>query len=156
MSDGCTNTLRVLVVDDEIAIAESLAQILRLRGYNTHCAYSGESAIEALQAFEPQVLLADVVMTGMNGVELANRITRHRPDCRVVLFSGQAELSHTLADAHPAPHGYILYPKPVHPEVLLAMLEPEIAAQNPAYIPAKPPQSEIAQPLAIDRSTGSE
>lgn len=160
MPYGCKNPLRVLVVDDEVAIAESLAHILCLRGHNAQCAYSAESAIEIVPTFEPQVLVADVFMGGMNGIELANLIIGRNPACRVILFSGQAEHSRAMADLHPSPHGYKIHPKPLHPEVLLAMLESEAeaaqGAQSAAQIPAKPPQPEAPEPLEIDRSNVSE
>ena len=117
------NPLRVLVVDDEVSITDSLKEILRLRGHQAHAAYNGRSALESLSASTPQVLIADVFMDGMNGVELANHVADRIPGCRIILFSGQADMIHTLAQSDLKSHRYTLYTKPIHPEVLLKLVE---------------------------------
>ena len=79
----------ILVVDDESAIADTIAKILTLSGYAATAAYDGNSALEAALLSPPELLITDVVLPGMNGVELAITIKRVYPDCKILLFSGR-------------------------------------------------------------------
>jgi CheY-like chemotaxis protein len=90
----------VLVVDDESAIADTLAQILTL-------------------LMPPELLITDVMLPGMSGIELAITMRRIFPDCRVLLFSGQAATSDLLTSAKRAGHDFTLLSKPVYPTDLL-------------------------------------
>jgi DNA-binding NtrC family response regulator len=135
VKDSTSNPLRVIVVDDERSIADSLVEILRLRGHEAHSVYSGERALELLPTFVPEVLIADVVMAGMNGIELARRMAERLPGCRIVLFSGQAEVSQALLGPEVVSAGFRLYPKPIHPDVLLELIEGEEAGPR-AHVPA--------------------
>jgi two-component system CheB/CheR fusion protein len=69
----------VLVVDDNVDAAESLALWLRLQGHEVWVAHEGASALEMAQRFHPQVVLLDIGMPGMNGYEVAQRL-RQQPD----------------------------------------------------------------------------
>ena len=80
----------VLVVDDEIAIADTLAIILSKNGFAAITAYDGKSALEIARVIPPDLLLSDVAMPEMTGVELAITLHEQIPDCRVLLFSGQS------------------------------------------------------------------
>ncbi len=72
---------RVLVVDDNVDSAESLALALTLEGYDAKLAYDGPGAVELALAFQPQVALLDIGLPGMNGYELARQL-RQRPGGR--------------------------------------------------------------------------
>ena len=80
--------VRVLVVDDEHLIADTLSMILEMRGFEVKTAYSGEQAVESAKVFGPDVLVTDVVMSGMNGIETGRCIQRMLASCKVILFSG--------------------------------------------------------------------
>lgn len=110
----------VLVVDDEAAIAETLAEILSRNGYASIAVYDGDEALETALVTPPEVLITDVVLPGMNGIELAIKIHRIFPDCRILLFSGQSAAVDLLAPARLAGHHFHLLHKPVHPTELLA------------------------------------
>ncbi|HTC58256.1 MAG TPA: response regulator [Candidatus Sulfotelmatobacter sp.] len=113
---------RVLVVDDENIIADSLALILKRSGFEAEAVYSGEMAIETARDLRPDVLICDVILRGITGVEAAIHIARILPTCRVILFSGQAGTSDLLQRAHSEGHKFEMIPKPVHPQVLLTLL----------------------------------
>jgi len=81
---------RILVVDDERSIADSVAEIIRRAGYEVRTAYTGPGAVSAAGSFDPNLLRTDVLMPGMNGFELALQVKQTYPSCRLVLFSGQA------------------------------------------------------------------
>jgi CheY-like chemotaxis protein len=90
---------RVLIVDDERLIADTLALILTRHGFETTAVYSGEAAVEAAATVQPDVVITDVIMDGMNGIEVATRLCALHPGCRVILFSGQLETADLLQDA---------------------------------------------------------
>lgn len=113
---------RVLVADDEQVIANTLAIILNQAGFDARAVYSGEKAVEAIDSFQPDMLISDVIMTGMTGIEAAI-ITRSRlPKCKILLFSGQAATADLLEKAHLQGHEFEILAKPVHPTDLLAKL----------------------------------
>lgn len=113
---------RVLVVDDEQLIANTLALILNRSGFDASAAYSGEKAIEAAQALQPEILITDVVMFGMTGIDAAIQISNIVPGCRVILLSGQAATADLLRDASAQGFEFEIVAKPVHPQVLLDVL----------------------------------
>lgn len=67
---------RVLVIDDNQDAADSLALLLRLRGYESRAAYSGEAGLEEAAAFRPDCLVLDIGMPGLDGYEVARRVRR--------------------------------------------------------------------------------
>lgn len=129
----------VLVVDDESVIADSLAEILNRGGYAAMAAYDGESALESALLVPPELLISDVFLPGMNGIELAKTVKRIFPDCKVILFSGQASTADLLASAKKGGHHFSLLTKPVHPTDLLARVtesfssRPEQTASSSTY-----------------------
>jgi CheY-like chemotaxis protein len=110
----------VLVVDDEAVIADTLTAILARNGYAAMAAYDGESALEVARSIAPDLLLTDVAMPGMSGIDLAIAVSQAIPDCKVLLFSGQATTADLLARAHEAGHHFTALQKPLHPTELLA------------------------------------
>lgn len=80
--------LRVLIVDDEPVIADSLAYALGDFGYEATAAYNGQEALKSAAVLKPDVLISDVVMPGMNGIEAGIQIRRMLPSCRIILLSG--------------------------------------------------------------------
>lgn len=113
---------RVLVVDDERLIADSFAMILQSRGYKARVAYDAEEAIALAAEFQPQAVISDVVMPGMNGLELAVYLAEHHPDCKVLLISGNAAASAMVDEAAQQGHYHQIVPKPIHPLQLLEFL----------------------------------
>jgi len=110
----------VLVVDDESVIAETVAAILSQSGYAVTTAYDGPEALEIALLSPPELLITDVSLPGMTGIELAITIRRIFPDCKVLLFSGHAATAGLLAGAERAGHSFTLLSKPVHPKDLLS------------------------------------
>ncbi|HWE87313.1 MAG TPA: response regulator [Terracidiphilus sp.] len=122
MVETATNP-RMLVVDDEHTIADTLAAIFRLRGFNAVAVYSGEAAVDEALAEAPAVLITDISMNGMNGVEAAIRVSRACPKCRILLFSGHPENGGLLARAREDGHEFEVLAKPVHPKDIFEWLE---------------------------------
>src|SRR5215469_17173470 len=90
---------KVLVVDDERVIADTLAMILNQSGFDARAVYSGESALEMVPTFEPDMLISDVIMADLNGIDAAIRIRRILPKIKILLFSGQAATADLLEKA---------------------------------------------------------
>lgn len=115
--------VRVLVVDDELLIADSVAEILKGNGFDCIAVYSGESAIETAKAYCPDILLSDVLMPHINGVEAAIAIHDACPEARILLFSGQAATADILLNARQRGFAFELLPKPIHPQQLIKTLK---------------------------------
>jgi CheY-like chemotaxis protein len=113
---------RILVVDDEPLIADTLVQILNKNGFLAQAAYDGRQAIEAARDSRPEIILSDVLMPHIDGVEAAILIRAILPDTRIVLFSGQSATVELLASARQRGHDFELLPKPIHPTQLLKHL----------------------------------
>ena len=96
--------------------------ILNQAGFEARAVYSGEKAIEALDTFHPDMLISDVIMTGMTGIEAAIQTRSKLPKCKILLFSGQAATADLLERARSQGHEFEILAKPVHPTDLLAKL----------------------------------
>lgn len=114
---------KVLVVDDQKLIVDTLTQILENEGFDVVAAYDGWQALEAAARFRPDHLLTDVLMPRMNGVELAMAMTKTYPAMNILLFSGQAGISEILADAEQRGFRFEVIPKPIHPRKLIELLK---------------------------------
>ncbi|MFZ0301517.1 MAG: response regulator [Terracidiphilus sp.] len=114
----------VFVVDDEEVIALSLAMILRYHGgFQARSFTRPLEALEAARVEAPDLLITDVVMPKLSGIELAIQMREHCPDCKVLLFSGQAATSHLLQAAQARGYDFELLAKPVNPADLLAKIQ---------------------------------
>jgi len=114
---------RVLVVDDERIIADTLTMILTTSGFDARAAYSGEMALEMARNFHPEMLITDVVMPGLSGIEAAIKLHEFLPSCKILLFSGQATTQHLIEAARAQNYEFELLAKPVHPTELLARMQ---------------------------------
>ncbi|MGC1872799.1 MAG: response regulator [Acidobacteriaceae bacterium] len=112
----------VLVVDDEVVIADTLTTILAQHGIAAMTAYNGFDALEIARVIPPDLLLADVVMPGMSGIDVAITIKKDIPDCAILLFSGQAATKGLLARAGKAWCDFEVLLKPIHPEKLVKLI----------------------------------
>jgi CheY-like chemotaxis protein len=115
-------TPRVLVVDDEALIADTIVQILNRSGFQAEAAYGGQQAIDTARRSSPELILSDVLMPHIDGVEAAIQIRAFLPETRIVLFSGQAATVEILARARERGHNFELLAKPLHPTQLIKHL----------------------------------
>ncbi len=107
---------RVFIVDHEHVIASTLAAILKLNGY---CAKAFTSPLEALAAARskaPDLLISDVAMRGLSGVDFAMQMKTQHPNCKILLFSGHAHAQDLFEDAGGQSHNFQLLGSPsAHP-----------------------------------------
>lgn len=120
--DRDSSLIRILVVDDEQLIADTLARILNLNGFVASAVYNGDAALESIDTLCPDIVLSDVRMPGRNGIEIAILIREQCPNTRIVLFSGQAGVSSLMDQARQNGYGFELWPKPLHPKELVRRL----------------------------------
>jgi CheY-like chemotaxis protein len=119
---GSSAKPRVLVVDDEHVIADTLAIILNHAGFDASAAYTGTGAVALARTARPDLIICDVMMPDMNGIDAAIHIREFLPDCKILLFSGQAATADLLEDARARGYEFEILAKPIHPQDLLAKL----------------------------------
>ena|ERR1700733_9187376 len=110
---------KVFVVDDESVIAATLAIILNQSGFQAQSFTNPMQALEQARTTKPDLLISDVMMPEMTGIELAIAIKNECPECKILLFSGQAATADLLQVARSQGHEFHLLTKPVHPADLL-------------------------------------
>jgi two-component system CheB/CheR fusion protein len=115
--------LRILVVDDNVDTAESLAALLRLAGHRVETAHDGPAALEASAAFTPEIVLLDIGLPGMDGYEVAYQLRRQMPSPRTLLVAltgyGRSEDRQHAQEAGFDHH----LTKPVTPEALTELID---------------------------------
>ncbi len=115
--------MRVLVIDDEKFIADTLVMIMQNSGRQATAAYDGVSALQRAESFQPSVVISDVIMPGMNGIEACIEIQAKYPDCHILLTSGQTATNGLVLQALAQGYTWELLAKPLEPEDLLAKLD---------------------------------
>lgn len=109
-------TARILIVDDERSIADTLSMIFRRLGYEAHTAYNGLLGLDAARTLAPDLVLSDVMMPGLDGISMAMEIRNTLPEMPVLLFSGQACTLDLLHEAEEKGFHFELLQKPIHPD----------------------------------------
>jgi DNA-binding response OmpR family regulator len=117
-------------VDDERVIADTLAAILRQAGFDASAVYTGTAAIERARRTCPDLVITDVVMSDVNGVQVATRIKGLLPSCKILLFSGRADTADELREAAEQDGEFHLLLKPVHPQDLIRRIGEELRAAS--------------------------
>jgi len=82
------NAIKVMLIDDEVAFANTLAQRLRMRDLKVDTAYDGEQALSKLKQAETDIIVLDLKMPGMHGMEVLKEIKKTYPDIQVIVLSG--------------------------------------------------------------------
>ncbi len=106
----------ILLVDDEAVFREDMADLLRSEGYAVETAANGEEALRRLSAQAPDVMLCDLVMPGMTGIELLAQVARLCPDTAAIILTAHATVETAVGAFRAGAVDYIL--KPVLPEDL--------------------------------------
>ena len=111
-----------LVIDDDVAVADTLAMVLNSEGFDARAVYSGQEGVELARSFEFDFLVTGVVMTQMNGIDAAIQIRKLLPKCKILLVSGDNDTSALLPNAQSQGYRFEILAKPVHPLVLFQAL----------------------------------
>lgn len=108
----------ILIVDDEATARMSLAEILQLEGYRVTIAEDGEKALEVLDEDIFDVMVLDIKMPGIDGVEVLKRIGQTLPDFKVILLTAHGSLESAIEAVRQGAHDYLL--KPASPGDILS------------------------------------
>ena len=119
---------KVLIVDDEEGVVQSIAGVLEDEGFRVVAARSGEEAIGVFQQEEPDITLLDIWMPGMDGIEVLKRLKWIAPDCLVVMISGHATISTAMTAVKLGAFDFI--EKPLSLDVLLMTIRRALERQN--------------------------
>ncbi len=112
---------RVLVADDEESSRSGLTLLLTTLGYEAEGAADGEEAMERVRAFRPSVVIADLVMPGLDGLGVLKAVRSELPGAVVILLTGHASIETAVAAMKEGAYDYLT--KPVEPRRLRALLE---------------------------------
>ena len=115
--------LRVSVVDDEVLIASTLATVLGNQGFDASFFTEPLQALQAARYYAPDLLISEVSMPVMSGIDLAIQVLKHCPNCKVLLFSGQPDITGLLTTSRANGHNFEVLPKPTHPAELLTKIQ---------------------------------
>jgi DNA-binding response OmpR family regulator len=113
---------RILVVDDERSIADTLTIILNLSGYDCRSAYDGAEALEAVDSFRPDLIISDVVMPKLDGIELYHRVKTLPNPPAVMLISGNANVHGMVEHEERLGCHLDVVAKPIPPPELLTLV----------------------------------
>jgi DNA-binding response OmpR family regulator len=119
---------KILIADDERVIADTLAAILNQCGFEARAVYTTAKAVEEAPHFKPDLLITDVMMAGLNGIEAAIRMKAQLPKLQVFLLSGQPATAELLERYNAAGYGFEILAKPLHPRDLMNRLRERLAA----------------------------
>ena len=115
--------IRISVVDDEVLIASTLATVLCNRGFDASFFTEPLQALQAARYYAPDLLISEVSMPVLSGIELAIRVQRHCPNCKVLLISGQPETADLLNTSRANGHNFEVLSKPTHPVEILRKIQ---------------------------------
>jgi DNA-binding NtrC family response regulator len=119
---------KILIVDDESIVRESLSDWLDGVGYDVKVAESGEDALRILQQQEIKIMLADLVMPGMNGIELMKKAKKIVPGISAIIITAHATIQSAIVAIREGAHDYV--EKPFCPEKIELLIEKLVEHQN--------------------------
>ena len=118
----------VLLVDDEEPILESLGNYLERSGFNVETARSGKDALAAFSSSPFDLVITDLVMGGINGIDLLKEIKKMNAECGVFILTGQGNMTSALAALRSGADDFIL--KPCDADELVLKMERLIEKQD--------------------------
>ncbi len=129
-----TPKIRVLVGDDEEIIVQTLAVILDLAGYDACALYDGQAALRLLNLFKPNLVITDVTASSVTGIECSSAAPLVLPRCKILLFTGYADLHDFLRDRKAVSPPFELLTRPILPKELLAKLKGQLCSEYPPLL----------------------
>ena len=112
---------RVLAADDDEDVLQAIKQALQFKGHSVLVAASAREAIALLDSEEVDIVLADIVMPDMDGIELCGHITKNRPNVAVILITGNADLDLAIASIRAGAYDFLV--KPLTADPLFAAID---------------------------------
>ncbi len=115
------NRIKVLLVDDEASFTASMQKVLSRRGFEVKTASDGLSALPMIAGEEFDVVVLDIKMPGMDGIQVLKEIRRFSPDIPVILLTGHYSSNEEEANLKQGAYAYLLKPYPIMDLVNLIM-----------------------------------
>jgi DNA-binding NtrC family response regulator len=115
--------LRVSVVDDEVLIAWSFEMVLCNHGFDASFFTEPIQAIQAARYYAPDLLISEVSMPVLSGIEMAFGVQKQCPNCKVLLLSGHPDTTDLLTASRARGRTFEVLPKPIHPTALLREIQ---------------------------------
>ena len=112
----------IFVVDDEEEIAQMFAVVLQMNLFNAIPFFDPQEALAAAKQSPPDYLLTDVMMPGMDGVQLAMAVKAIAPECKIMIFSGQEASDKLIEKANEQGYGFTLVLKPILPMKMIELI----------------------------------
>lgn len=100
-------TAKILIVDDESAVCESLEELLRMENFQAESAGSGEDALKVLSEVKFDLVLLDIKMPGIDGVEVMRQIKKYHPDTRIIIITGYGSLDSAIKSIRSGAQDYM-------------------------------------------------
>lgn len=113
------------MVEDEPVVLHTLDLILKQHGYEVRGARDGKEALSMGPAFDPDILLCDINLPDMDGIQVAVRLKQDLPQCRIILLSGEISSTELLNEAAGRGIHFEVLAKPAEPQHLLQVLDGE-------------------------------
>ncbi len=119
-------THKILVLDDEVDAADLLGQFLSQRGYEVSVAHDGPEAIQLAKKFEPDMILVDIGLPGMDGYQVAEMLCNDAsvPSCRLVALTGYGDPEYHRRSARGGFEEHLV--KPVDLDLLVRLIETRV------------------------------
>ncbi len=127
---------KILIVDDEQSFAQTLGERLSIRDYDVHVCFNGHDAVEKISHSHIDVVILDVAMPGMSGIEALREIKKIKPLTEVVMLSGQATVESAIEGMKLGAMDYLI--KPCETDELIAKI-------NEAYVRKKRHEEKITE-----------
>jgi len=118
---------RVLVVDDDAALSEMIGIVLQSEGYETAFCADGAKAIEAYRSQQPDVILLDLMLPGMDGIEICRRI-RAESGVPIVMLTAKGDTADVVKGLEAGADDYVV--KPAKPTELVARVKARLRGRN--------------------------
>ncbi len=112
-----TRTLKILLVDDEAEFVKTLSERIQIRGFDVHYALNGEKALAACKNAVPDVMVLDLKMPGMAGMEVLRKVKKNHPDVQVLILTGHGSKKDEIQARRIGAFDYLQ--KPVDIETLI-------------------------------------
>ena len=120
----------VLVVDDERIVADTIADILQRSGFCATAEYRADTALQFAAVIPPDLVIIDILLPGMNGIDLAVIMEKEYPDCRVLLLTADPATEEMVDKVRREGHNFPVLMKPLYPgDLLFAIADPETASR---------------------------
>lgn len=107
-------TAKILVVDDQITTREALVEILRLEGYLVSEAANGLRALEIIQNSDIDLMLLDIRMPGMDGIEVLQKVMDLSPDTLIIMLTAHGSMETAIEALRHGAHDYLIKPSTSH------------------------------------------